>query len=236
MADGDALHVTRTKAFSAVGIQKTLGKRLTQSFFQYFYQNRKGWKPEMGLPAFLATQELLEFGFRASFELFLAASASAWNDSDGLRAPSTKSWLRGQTGQFANGFDDRHLFAPTSSRTTLNSALFNSSSTSAPPAAEQPAAALAKFSDGFHQFVESEDRRYPARSKCVFIECHFDFLKGALPLRFWVAGATELRHHIAAAFLRRQRGQHNGRTRHGRHQQATQHSQQHILKECWPVA
>jgi hypothetical protein len=36
MADGDALHVTRTKAFSAVGIQKTLEKRLGQSFFQYY--------------------------------------------------------------------------------------------------------------------------------------------------------------------------------------------------------
>jgi len=33
MADGDALHSTRTKAFSAVGIQKTLGKRLAFNLF-----------------------------------------------------------------------------------------------------------------------------------------------------------------------------------------------------------
>jgi hypothetical protein len=39
MADGDALHVTRTKAFSAVGIQKTLERRLTSIFFPVFLQN-----------------------------------------------------------------------------------------------------------------------------------------------------------------------------------------------------
>jgi len=33
MADGDALHNTRTKAFSAVGIQKTLEKRLVFNLF-----------------------------------------------------------------------------------------------------------------------------------------------------------------------------------------------------------
>jgi len=39
MADGDALHVTRTKAFSAVGIQKTLERRLFSIFFPVFLQN-----------------------------------------------------------------------------------------------------------------------------------------------------------------------------------------------------
>jgi hypothetical protein len=32
MADGDALHVTRTKAFSAVGIQKTLENTASTMF------------------------------------------------------------------------------------------------------------------------------------------------------------------------------------------------------------
>jgi len=43
MADGDALHSTRTKAFSAVGIQKTLEKRLDiKTFFQLiFFWNQK---------------------------------------------------------------------------------------------------------------------------------------------------------------------------------------------------
>jgi hypothetical protein len=39
MADGDALHVTRTKAFSAVGIQKTLEKRLLSIIFPVLLQN-----------------------------------------------------------------------------------------------------------------------------------------------------------------------------------------------------
>jgi hypothetical protein len=44
MADGDALHVTRTKAFSAVGVQKTLEKRLSQSLFQCLYgRTEKGF-------------------------------------------------------------------------------------------------------------------------------------------------------------------------------------------------
>jgi hypothetical protein len=36
MADSDALHITRTKAFSAVGIQKTLEKRRFCIFFPVF--------------------------------------------------------------------------------------------------------------------------------------------------------------------------------------------------------
>jgi hypothetical protein len=36
MADGDALHSTRTKAFSAVGIQKTLEKRPFNLFSSIF--------------------------------------------------------------------------------------------------------------------------------------------------------------------------------------------------------
>jgi len=39
MADGDALHVTRTKAFSAVGVQKTLEKGLISIIFPVFLQN-----------------------------------------------------------------------------------------------------------------------------------------------------------------------------------------------------
>jgi hypothetical protein len=39
MADGNALHVTRTKAFSAVEIQKTLERRLFSIFFPVFLQN-----------------------------------------------------------------------------------------------------------------------------------------------------------------------------------------------------
>jgi hypothetical protein len=38
MADGNALHVTRTKAFSAVEIQKTLERRLFSIFFPVFLQ------------------------------------------------------------------------------------------------------------------------------------------------------------------------------------------------------
>jgi hypothetical protein len=39
MADGNALHVTRTKAFSAVEIQKTLERRLFSIFFPVFLQD-----------------------------------------------------------------------------------------------------------------------------------------------------------------------------------------------------
>jgi len=42
MADGDALHVTRTKALSAVGVRKHWKKDWSQSFFRCFYQTLGG--------------------------------------------------------------------------------------------------------------------------------------------------------------------------------------------------
>ena len=45
MADGDALHVARTKALSAVGIQKTLESRLISICFPVLLQNTGGRQP-----------------------------------------------------------------------------------------------------------------------------------------------------------------------------------------------
>jgi len=42
MADGDALHVTRTKALSAVGVRKHWKKDWSQSFFRCFYKALDG--------------------------------------------------------------------------------------------------------------------------------------------------------------------------------------------------
>src|SRR5665647_163914 len=113
MADGDALQVTRTKAFSEVGGQKTLEKRLRQSLFRCFHKTRKAGSPTWVFQP-LQTQELLEFDFRASFlELFLGSFRiglwSAFLDVLRRTVHQVLGFLEAQAGEFANRLDDLNL-------------------------------------------------------------------------------------------------------------------------------
>ena len=88
MADGDALHVTRTKVLSVVEIQKVLESRHFYQLFSTLYIHRDFYvdKHER-LEDFFVTssplkhKRLLKFDFRASFFKFLLGglSISLWD-------------------------------------------------------------------------------------------------------------------------------------------------------------
>jgi hypothetical protein len=88
MADGDALHITRTKVLSVVEIQKVLKRRLFYQLFSTLCNHKlirvdKHQRLEVlkRTSSLLKHKQLLEFDFRASvFELLLGGfSVSFWD-------------------------------------------------------------------------------------------------------------------------------------------------------------
>src|SRR3990167_1448357 len=173
--------------FLKSGGQKTLEKRLLQSAFRCFHKIRKAGSPKWGLQP-LPTQELLEFGFRASFfELFLGSFCiGLWNvflDVLWSAVHQVFGFLEAQTSEFTHGLDDLHLVGAYFKQHNVEFSLFlsccSACASTAGSGRGHGGCAHAKFLfDGFHQVVEFEDRHAIQRGqKCVFIECHFDFLK-----------------------------------------------------------
>ena len=112
MADGDALHIARTKASSAVGFRRHL-KNGIGLFFRCALKAQKAGGPASGLQPWSGSK-LLELDLRAGFfELFLGGLGiglvGPFLDRLGCAVDQVLGFLEAQAGDFAHGLDDRHL-------------------------------------------------------------------------------------------------------------------------------
>ena len=117
MADGDALHVTRTKVLSVVEIQKVLKSRL---FYQLsstlitLKDKHERLEALFRTSSLLKHRQLLEFDFRASiFQLFLGGFCiglwDAFFDVLWSAVHQIFGFFQAQTRQFTDCFNNLHL-------------------------------------------------------------------------------------------------------------------------------